>query len=159
MASKRSLREHLAQVLGWEDAHGSLEAAIKNLEPRLRGVQPAGLPYSAWQLVEHIRIAQHDILDFCRNPAYEEMKWPDDYWPASTAPSSDADWTASIAEVREDREALQALALNPKIRLEDPIPHGTGQTYARELLLASDHTAYHIGQLIVVRRLLGSWPA
>lgn len=86
------------------------------------------------------------------------MKWPDDYWPARAEPLSAAAWTSSLRDFREDREALQALAMNPQISLEGRIPHGTGQTYARELLLAADHTTYHVGQLVVVRRLLGSWP-
>jgi uncharacterized damage-inducible protein DinB len=152
------LREHISRLLAWEDAHVSYDAAVKNLEPGLRGAQPPGLPYSPWQLIEHLRIAQHDILDFCRNPEYQEMKWPDDYWPAVAEPPSAAAWTSSLREFKADREALQALAMNPGIQLEGTIPHGTGQTYARELLLAADHTAYHVGQLVVVRRLLGSWP-
>ena len=158
MAHDQSLREQLARLLAWEDAHVSYDTAVKSLEPRLRGAQPSGIPYSPWQLVEHLRIAQHDILDFCRNPAYEEMKWPDDYWPAGAElPSANA-WTASLRAFKEDREALEALALNPEIPLEASIPHGTGQTYLRELLLAVDHSAYHVGQLVTVRRLLGSWP-
>jgi len=152
------LRDYLARLLAWEDAHVSYDTAVKSLEPRLRGTQPPGLPYSPWQLVEHLRMAQHDILDFCRNPGYQEMKWPEDYWPAAAEPPSSAAWTASLQEFREDREALRALALNPAIGLETRIPHGTGQTYLRELLLAVDHSAYHVGQLVVVRRLLGSWP-
>jgi uncharacterized damage-inducible protein DinB len=152
------LRDFLARLLAWEDAHVSYDTAVKNLEPRLRGTQPPGLPYSPWQLVEHLRMAQHDILDFCRNPAYQEMKWPEDYWPAGVEPPSSAAWTASLQQFRKDREALQALALNRDISLETTIPHGTGQTYLRELLLAVDHSAYHVGQLVVVRRLLGSWP-
>ena len=158
MADDQPLREHLARLFAWEDAHVSYDAAVKDLEPRLRGAQPPGLLYSPWQLVEHLRIAQHDILDFCRNPSYEEMKWPDDYWPAGPDPQSAAAWTASLRGFREDRGALQALAMNPEIPLEGTIPHGTGQTYLRELLLAVDHSAYHVGQLVAVRRLLGTWP-
>ena len=158
MSSSQPLREHLARLLAWDDAHVSYDAAIRNLESRLRGIQPPGLPYSPWQLVEHLRIAQHDILDFCRNPEYREMKWPDDYWPPGAEPPSTKAWTNSVRLFREDREALQALAKNPAIALEGRIPHGTGQTYVRELLLAADHAAYHIGQLVAVRRLLGSWP-
>lgn len=158
MANDQPCREHVARLLAWEDAHVSFDAAVKGLEPRLRGVPPPGLPYSPWQLIEHLRIAQHDILDFCRNPAYQEMKWPDDYWPASAEPPSAAAWTASLREFKVDRDALEAMARNPRIQLEETIPHGTGQTYLRELLLAADHAAYHIGQLVTVRRLLGSWP-
>jgi len=153
-----ALREQLARALGWEEAHASFESAVANLAASLRGTAPAGLPYSPWQLVEHLRISQHDILDFCRNPNYEAMSWPDDYWPTSPAPPSSASWDASVQRFGEDRAALQALARDPAVNLETTIPHGDGQTYLRELLLAADHAAYHVGELIVVRRLLGAWP-
>jgi hypothetical protein len=153
-----SLREHLAKLLSWEDAHVTFDAAVADLPAALRGVPPAGLPYSAWQLLEHLRITQGDILDFCRNPAYAELSWPDDYWPTSIAPSSSAAWDDSVRQFQDDRAALQHLARDPAIDLEARIPHGTGQTYLRELLLAADHAAYHLGELIVVRRLLGAWP-
>jgi hypothetical protein len=156
--SDRSLRDHLARLLDWEDAHASFDGAVHGLPPGLRGTQPQGLPYSPWQLVEHLRITQFDILDFCRNPDYREMKWPDDYWPRSNAPASEQAWSESLRCFREDRDALRALALDPKVPLEAKIPHGTGQTYLRELLLVADHSAYHVGQLVVVRRLLGDWP-
>jgi hypothetical protein len=152
------LRDQLARVLAWEDAHQDFTAAVAKLPARLRGVRPAELPYSPWRLVEHLRITQHDILDFCRNPAYRQPVWPDDYWPADDAPSSSAAWTSSIRGFQRDRAALQALARDPDIDLLAEIPHGDGQTYLRELLLAADHAAYHIGELIVVRRLLGCWP-
>jgi hypothetical protein len=151
------LREQLVKLLNWEDAHVGFDAAVAGLPPRLRGTAPAGLPYSPWQLVEHLRITQHDILDFCRNPGYKEMSWPRDYWPPGASPPSTAEWDASIEQFQRDRSALEALAGDPAIDLEVRIPHGTGQTYLRELLLAADHAAYHIGELIVVRRLLGAW--
>jgi uncharacterized damage-inducible protein DinB len=153
-----SVREHLAKLLNWEDAHASFDAAVADLPESLRGKQPAGVPYSPWQLVEHLRITQHDILDFCLNPVYTELTWPDDYWPPSPSPDSRAAWTDSIRSFERDRATLQQLSRNPEIDLESPIPHGKGQTYLRELLLAADHAAYHIGELIVVRRLLGAWP-
>jgi hypothetical protein len=108
-------------------------------------------------LLEHLRLTQHDILEFCRNPNYQELTWPDDYWPSSPAPASPEDWDHSIARYLEDREALQRLANDPKVDLTAQIPHGSGQTYLRELVLVADHTAYHLGELIVVRRLLGIW--
>lgn len=151
-------REQVARLLSWEDAHAGFDAAVADLPPADRGRQPAGLPYSPWQLVEHLRITQHDILDFCRNPAYVELKWPDDYWPSSPSPATPKAWDESIREFQRDRAALQELARDPTVALEARIPHGTGQTYLRELLLAADHAAYHIGELIVVRRLLGAWP-
>jgi uncharacterized damage-inducible protein DinB len=155
--SESALREHLAKLLAWEAAHASFDTAVEGLPPKLRGTAPAGLPYSPWQLVEHLRLAQHDILDFCRNPDYRELHWPDDYWPSSAAPPKPAAWNESTAQFRRDRAALQALAADPTIDLYAQIPHGTGQTYLRELLLAADHTAYHVGQLVAVRRALGAW--
>jgi len=153
------LRDHVAKLLGWQEAHAGFDKAVAELPEPLRGRVPQGLPYSPWQLVEHMRITQHDILDFCRNPAYQEVSWPDDYWPRSPAPPSAAAWDETLRRFREDRTALQRLARDPAIDLAARIPHGTGQTYLRELLLAADHTAYHVGELIVVRRLLGAWPA
>jgi hypothetical protein len=149
----------LVKLLSWEDAHVGFDAAVADLPPALRGTAPAGLPYSPWQLLEHLRITQHDILDFCRNPGYQEMSWPKDYWPRDAAPPSLSAWNESIEQFRHDRSALEALAGDPAIDLEARISHGSGQTYLRELLLVADHTAYHLGELIVVRRLLGAWPA
>ncbi len=136
----------------------TFDDAVADLAPPLRSRTPAGLPYSPWQLLEHIRITQHDILDFCRNPDYEEITWPDDYWPKSPAPPSEAAWDTSVRKVGEDRAALQALARDTSIDLAATIPHGSGQTYLREILLVLDHTAFHLGELIVARRLLGAWP-
>jgi hypothetical protein len=152
-----ALRDHLARALAWGEAHLSLEDAVGDLPADLRGRTPEGLPYSPWQLLEHIRITQHDIVDFCRNPAYEEMTWPDDYWPEAAKPPSAGAWDESVRRFREDRAALEALARDPAVDLAARIPHGSGQTYLREILLVIDHTAYHLGELIVVRRLLGAW--
>jgi len=158
MITETTLRGLLARLLEWEDAHVGFDAVVAGIPPAQRGMQAAGLPYSPWQLLEHLRIAQADILDFCVNTDYREMAWPDDYWPASPAPPSDEAWDESVRRVREDRQALQRLAADPAIDLDAKIPHGTGQTYLRELLLVADHNAYHVGQLVLVRRLLGSWP-
>ncbi|HEX6105854.1 MAG TPA: DinB family protein [Gemmatimonadales bacterium] len=157
VADLEPLRAQLAAVLDWRDAHADFEAAVEGLPPALRGRTPEGLPYSPWQLLEHLRLAQHDILDFCRNPDYREMRWPEDYWPAAAEPPSAAAWDESVAAFRRDREALQALARDQGTDPFAPIPHGDGQTYLRELLLVADHNAYHVGQLILVRRLLGAW--
>jgi uncharacterized damage-inducible protein DinB len=157
MANEDPVREQLARLLTWSDAHVSLDDAVADLPVALRGAQPAGLPYSPWQLLEHIRLAQRDILDFCANPEYEEQSWPDDYWPAAAAPPSEAAWDESLEGFRRDLAALQALARDPAVRLTDRVPNGNGQTYLRELVLAADHTAYHVGELVVVRRLLGAW--
>jgi uncharacterized damage-inducible protein DinB len=158
-STSAALRAQLAKILDWRDAHADFDAAVADIPPALRGTRPAGAPYSAWELVEHLRIAQHDILDFCVNAAYEEMKWPDDYWPKSPEPPNGTAWDASVAAVRHDFAELKRLAADPAIDLFATIPHGTGQTYLRELLLVADHNAYHVGQLVLLRRLLGDWPA
>jgi DinB family protein len=159
MAPADVMRATIAKLLDWEDAHVGLEKVVAGLSPELRGQVPNGLPYSPWQLLEHIRLTQHDILEFCRNPSYEELDWPDDYWPKSASPPSGEAWDKSVAAVRQDREALKQLALNPGLDLLARVPAGDGQTYLRELLLVADHTAYHLGELVVVRRALGAWPA
>ena len=157
MSDDKALRAQLAKFLDWGEAHVGFDAAVKGIPPRMRGVVPAGWEYSAWQLLEHLRIAQADILDFCLNAKYKAKKWPDDYWPKSPAPSSGAAWAASIAQFRRDRKALQRLAASRTIELLAAIPHGTDQTYLREILLAADHTSYHVGQIVALRRQLGIW--
>jgi hypothetical protein len=152
------LREHLAAILDWKDAHVDFDSVVGGIPREARGARPHGLPYSPWQLLEHMRITQNDILDFCLNADYEELKWPDEYWPETTTPPDDAAWEDSVRSYREDREALRRLAADPAVDLTSNIPHGNGQTYLRELLLVADHTAYHLGELVVVRRLLGIWP-
>jgi hypothetical protein len=159
MTDDTGLRSLLARQLAWGDAHVTFDAAVAKIPVRLRGARPRGLPHSIWQLVEHLRIAQFDILDFCVNSTYKEMKWPDDYWPRAAAPRSAAAWSTSLKNFRRDRKALQALAADTSIDLEARIPHGSGQTYLRELLLIADHNAYHLGQIVGVRQALGIWPA
>lgn len=158
MTSTTMFREHLSELLDWRSAHADLHAAVTNLPPEHRGVAPAGLPYSPWQLVEHIRLAQADILAFCTQADYEEGSWPDDYWPPTPVPPDTGAWDASLAAIRRDLEALRAIVNDRERDLCAPVPAGTGQTFLREILLVADHTAYHVGQLVVVRRLLGSWP-
>ncbi|MFL5385599.1 MAG: DinB family protein [Longimicrobiaceae bacterium] len=155
--SDGALREHLRKLLAWGDAHVDFDRAVAGLAPELRGVRPEGLPYSSWELLEHLRITQHDILEFSRNPEYAELSWPEDYWPDSPAPPDAGAWDRSVAAFRADREALQAMAADAQTDLFARIPHGQGQTYLREILLAADHAAYHVGQLVLVRRLLGAW--
>lgn len=155
--NEHDIREHVRRMLSWEEAHVGFEKAVDGIPEGARGRRPEGLPYSAWQLLEHLRLAQHDILDFCVNPDYAEMKWPDDYWPKDPAPPSAAAWDASVQQFLEDRAALEAIATDTSRDLTAKIPHGTGQTYLRELLLIADHNAHHIGALVVVRRLLGVW--
>ena len=157
MTDDRMLRAQLANLLDSKEAHATFDAAVKGIPPKLRGVAPAGWEYSAWQLIEHLRTAQADILEFCVAARYKEKKWPDQYWPKQPAPRNAAAWNASIAAFRRDRKALQRLARNPRIDLGAVVPHGTTQTYLRELLLVADHNAYHVGQLVALRKQLGIW--
>jgi uncharacterized damage-inducible protein DinB len=152
------LREQMARLIDWSEAHGDFAATVAGLTPAQRGLRPAGLPHSPWELLEHLRFTQHDILEFCRNPDYEEPSWPADYWPSSAAPPDENAWDASIAAFHRDRDALRALATDSAVDLFARIPHGTGQTYLRELLLVADHNSYHLGQIVTARRLLGAWP-
>lgn len=152
-----ALREQLSRFQNWREAHADFDAAVADLPPGLRGVTPPGLPYSPWQLIEHLRLTQADILEFCRNARYVEQQWPDDYWPKAPAPPDDRAWDASITAFRHDREDLQKMIKDPGCDLFAKVPAGSGQTFLREFLLVADHTAYHVGQLIAVRRLLGAW--
>ena len=155
--SDRALRDHVAALIGWEDAHAGLEQVVDGVPPDQWGAPAPGLPYTLWQLLEHLRLTQHDILDFCRNPGYTQPRWPEDCWPAEPAPPDDGAAARSIAAFREERQTLAALAGDESLDLFARIPHGTGQTYLRELLLVADHTSYHLGQMVVVRRALGIW--
>lgn len=151
-------RDALAKALDWGQAHVDFDKAVDGLPPDLRGRRVEGLPHSPWEILEHLRIAQHDILDFCRNPKYVERKWPDEYWPLAPAPPDTGAWDASVAAFRRDRARVKRLATDPSIDPLARIPHGSGQTYVREVLLILDHNAYHVAELVVLRRLLGAWP-
>jgi uncharacterized damage-inducible protein DinB len=155
--NERLLRAQLKKILEWEDAHASVDHAIDGIPAAVRGQVPEGAAHSAWQLLEHLRIAQHDILDFCVNPDYQEIASMEEYWPKEAAPPSDAAWKKSVAALRQDRTQLQRLAEDPNVDLFARIPHGAGQTYLRELLLVADHNAYHAGQLVALRKQLGAW--
>jgi len=160
MTAKQDWRTIVASSLDWQQAHAKVETVLKGLGAPLRGQRPSGYPHSAWELLEHIRITQHDLLEFCLNPDYEEqLEWPRDYWPPSASPQSAAAWDKSIADYRRDREALARFTTESTIDLTSKIPRGTGQTYLRTILVAVDHASYHVGQIISVRRLLGAWPA
>jgi uncharacterized damage-inducible protein DinB len=152
----KALRDLLGRLLEWEDAHVGFDDAVAGVPEHARGRRVSGL-HSAWELLEHMRITQHDILDFSVNPDYEEMSWPQDYWPATPAPPSADAWDESVAQFKRDRRALQALAADQDIDLTARIPHGDGQTYLREIVLAADHSSYHVGQLVLARQLLGAW--
>jgi len=153
------VRRHLQKALACGDAHVTFDRAVKGLPVRLRGAVPAGMPHSPWQLVEHLRLAQADLLEFCVSRHYREKRWPADYWPRSAAPRSAAAWARSVAAFRRDRRAMQRLVSMPSTDLSAPVPSGEAhQTYLREFLLILDHSAYHVGQLVLVRRALGAWP-
>jgi hypothetical protein len=153
----KSLRDHLLELLKGGKAHLDFDAAIKGLPANLRGKRPKGSPHSPWELVEHLRIAQWDILEFSRNAKHKSPAWPEGYWPKTPAPSSAAQWTKAVRAFRSDLGAMCALVAAPSTDLFAPIPHGDGQTILREALLIADHNAYHLGQLVLVRRLLGAW--
>ena len=154
MASPDPLRKHLLALLRMEGAHLTFDEAVKGFPIELRGAKPKGAPHTPWQLLEHLRTAQWDILDFCRNPAYQEMKWPDDYWPKTQAPPDATAWDHSVEQFRRDLKSMEALVSDASVDLTARIPHGTGQTVLREALLVADHNAYHLGQLVFVRKML-----
>ena len=151
------LREHLVDLLRGGHAHLEIDKAIAGLPAALRGGKPQGLPHTPWRLVEHLRIAQWDILKFCVDPNHVSPDFPSGYWPAGDAPPSAADWDRTVKAFRADLKAMMDLVSNPDTDLFAKIPHGQGQTILREALLVADHNAYHLGQLVTVRRLLGAW--
>ena len=157
MSQHDPLRRQVSSLLDWQDAHAAFEKVLEGIPAKLRGVAPDRLPYTPWQLLEHLRLTQRDILEFCRNPRYTEPEWPGDYWPKTAAPPSARAWQESITGFLADRDAMKRLALDASVDLFGPIPHGSGQTILRELLLLADHNAYHLGELVVVRRCLGIW--
>jgi hypothetical protein len=155
---QRSLRDHVLYLLRVGGAHLSFDQAVEGVPPHLRGAKASPAPHTPWRLLEHLRIAQWDILQFTTDPGHESPDWPAGYWPDGDAPPDDEAWDRSVAAYRADDRAMQALVADPATDLLAPIPHGDGQTVLREALLAADHAAYHLGQLVVVRRLLGCWP-
>jgi hypothetical protein len=149
-----SLRKHLADLLRMKGAHVDFEAAVSDFPVDWRGIKPHGAPHSAWQLLEHMRIAQEDILEFSRNPKYKERKFPDDYWPASEAPPSEDAWEKSVQQFQKDLQEMHDLIADTKHDLLARIPHGKNQTLLREALLVADHNAYHLGQLVFLRKTM-----
>jgi hypothetical protein len=156
-AHDKSLRQHIAALLRGGGAHLNFDHAIRGIPPRLRGKRAAGLPHTSWQLLEHLRIAVWDLLEFSRDAKHVSPEWPAGYWPKSDAPPHAAAWNRSVKEFRRDMAAMQALVSKSSTDLFARIPHGTGQTILREALIVADHNAYHIGQLVLVRRALGCW--
>ena len=157
MDTDRALREHLLYLLRGGGAHLSFDEAVAGLPAGLRGARPPGVPHTPWRLLEHLRIAQWDILEFARDPGHVSPPFPDGYWPQGDAPPDAAAWDRSVEAFRADLKAVQDLVADPSTDLFAPIPHGDGRTVLREALLVADHNAYHLGQLVVVRRALGAW--
>jgi hypothetical protein len=153
-----SLRRHLLELLKGGSAHIGFDEVLAGIPAKLRGQKPSGLPHSPWMLLEHMRLGQWDILEFSRKRKHVSPDWPKGYWPRSEAPPSSLAWNTSIKKFRQDLKTMQALLTNPKTDLYAPIPWGDGQTILREALLLADHNAYHLAQLVDVRRLLGAWP-
>jgi hypothetical protein len=158
MVRDRTLREHLADLLTGGGAHASFDAAVARFPASLRGASHSQAPYTAWELLEHMRIAQRDILEFSRNPAHVSPEWPAGYWPRSKTPPSARAWAQSVKAFQDDLRAMISLVKNRRTDLFARIPHGDGQTVLREALLVADHNAYHLGQLILLRKLLKAWP-
>jgi hypothetical protein len=153
----KQLREHVLYLLNGGGAHARFDDVIKDMPEDLRGAKANGLPHSAWMLLDHLRLAQSDILEFSRNSRHKSPKWPEGYWPKTEAPPSAAAWNSSVRQFRKDLKTMQDLVANPKTDLYARIPWGDGQTVLREALLLADHNAYHLGQLVDLRRLLGAW--
>jgi len=156
-AHEQTVRQHLLDLLKGGNAHVKFEDVVKDFPEGLRGKKPEGQPHTAWRLLEHMRIAQWDILEFSRNSKHVSPEFPAAYWPESDAPPSAAAWEKSVKQFRADLKAMQDLVAAPKADLYARIPWGDGQTILREALLIADHNAYHLGELLVVRRLLGAW--
>lgn len=154
-----AVRKHVIDLLSSGHAHATFADAVKGLAPEMRGRSPAGSPHSVWELVEHIRLAQDDIVHFSRNTdgSYKELPWPEAYWPSSPAPDSDRAWNESLRAVEEGRRAMEALVADESLDLYAPFPWGDGQTLLRQALLLADHNSYHVGEIVLVRRMLGAW--
>jgi hypothetical protein len=157
LMNEKYLREHLVSLLTGRGAHVDWKESFAGIAPKLRGVRPAGLPHSLWELLEHMRIAQWDILEFSRDAKHLSPEWPAGYWPGSPEPASAKAWDKSLKSFAADLESMKKLVANPKTDLFAKIPLGTGQTILREALLIADHNSYHLGQVLVIRRLLGNW--
>lgn len=155
------IRKQLIALLRGGQAHAPLDEVVKDFPARHRGTVPANLPYSAWQVLEHMRIALRDILDFSAPPTggYQHIAWPEGYWPKSPEPPTPHAWDATVTSIHKDLESFEALITRPGADLYKPFRWGEGQNLLREALLIADHNAYHLGELVVIRRLLGAWPS
>ncbi len=157
MDHDKELRQQLSKVLDWHEAHADLSASVADFPAELHGRVPEGLPYSAWQLLEHIRLALWDIVEFSRDARHKSPDWPEGYWPKTAAPPDTTAWDKSVKAIQQHLQEMRELVNDPKHDLFAPIPHGSGQTLLRQALLIADHNAYHLGQLVLVRKALGAW--
>jgi DinB superfamily len=157
MAESDALRQQLLDFLRGRNAHADFDTVMADFPSRLRGVKPPGAPHTGWQLLEHMRIGQWDILEFSRDAKHKSPSWPEGYWPKTQAPPSAASWNNSLRSFRADLKAMAKLVADKKTDLFARIPHGSGQTILREALLVADHNSYHLGQIVLLRRLLGNW--
>ena len=158
MGADEAVRMHLERLLSWGDAHMTLDQAVAEFPTEYMNAFPPNVPNTPWHLLEHIRRAQLDILEFIRDPSYVSPPWPEGYWPAREERADEAAWKRTIDLIHKDQRALKSLATDPKTDLYSPIAHGDGQTILRELLLVADHNAYHIGEFAILRQVMGSWP-
>ena len=157
MANDKTLRQHLVSLLKGGSAHATFDAAVKDFPAELHGKRPKGAAHSPWEVLEHMRIAQRDILEFSRNAKHVSPEFPEGYWPKTPAPADPKAWGKSVESFRADLKAMMTLAEDESVDLLARIPHGEGQTILREVLVLADHNAYHLGELLLLRRLLGAW--
>ena len=157
MQSDKLLRQHVVKLLTSQDAHVDFETAIKDLPAKVRGQRPKGAEHSPWEVLEHLRITQWDLLEFAINPQHKSPEFPAGYWPASQAPAGDAEWDRSAENFRKDLKRLCELVSTESMDLFAKIPHGDGQTVLRQALVTADHNGYHLGELVLLRRMLGAW--
>ena len=153
----KSIVQQLIDLITKGNAHVTFEKAVENISFKNIGIKPHNLPYTIWMLVEHLRIAQADILDFSINPGYKELNWPDEYWPKNEIPNDESEWKKCLNQIFKDREQFINLLNQPDIDLLKPFAHGSGQNLLREALLIADHNSYHTGEIVLIRRLLNDW--
>lgn len=157
MNDNQLLRQQLAGLLQKSYAHVYFEQAVEGLSLKSIGTQVPHLPYTIWQLAEHIRIAQQDMLNFSENKNYQPLNWPENYWPKEAAPANEQEWQNTLAEIKKSRAAFTALINDEQLDLFKPFPHGEGQSLFREAVMIIDHLSYHTGQIVLIRRLLKNW--
>lgn len=157
MGSEKTIRSLLLEQLEGRNAHVDFNQAVQGLTYKQVGIRVEDVPHTIWELIEHIRIAQDDILEFCKNADYKALDWPNDYWPEKSKPDSQEQFEASVQSVQKGIEEMRKQIRDPRTDLLQPFSHGDGQTLFREAMLIVDHNAYHIGQIVLIRRLLGSW--